>query len=437
MVFRNVLNNLGFGGSSEESSVDVTIKDGEIVGNPYMGLSGTKTSLSSAELGLAYDKISCIGTSIDRISENMRTIEPVFWDDKNREAIEYPADLKLIAFRKRLENPNSLDNRRSFISKSVKNYSLFGVVYYLFNLGPKNEIISIKIIDYPLVTPNVDISSNNISYYTVNNSAYEGEYVFDGRYYSHKTNSKQILAPYINSHPDYSYLPSSPVQGAGIEVLMYWYGCYHNKSLLENGARPSLVFMIKQTLKAKFKKALEDSIRVRHSGAGNAGRAIIFDGAADKDVKQLSQNNKDMEFSTMVSEAKESVFERLGTNWILSKKVQSKDFSKAMEMFYDMTVCPMFQGFYNHIFDFYKNFNGNYSHLSIFYLEQDIPALRGRFLSMMKDLPSLQIFTVAERRKMYNYKPLGDERDNELVVQTVKVTQTGASGTNDTGFTGS
>ena len=55
---------------------------------------------------------------------------------------------------------------------------------------------------------------------------------------------------------------------------------------------------------------------------------------------------------------------------------------------------------------------------------------------MMKDLPNLQIFTVAERRAMYNFKPLGDERDDELVVQTVRVTQTSNNGENTTGFSG-
>jgi hypothetical protein len=41
------------------------------------------------------------------------------------------------------------------------------------------------------------------------------------------------------------------------------------------------------------------------------------------------------------------------------KKINSKDFSKGMEMLYDMTICPLFQGFFNHIFDVYKKRNKN------------------------------------------------------------------------------
>ena len=54
---------------------------------------------------------------------------------------------------------------------------------------------------------------------------------------------------------------------------------------------------------------------------------------------------------------------------------------------------------------------------------------------MMNDVPTLGIFTVKERRGMYNYAPLGDYRDDELTVQSVKVTQSGMNGNNTTEFT--
>lgn len=220
---------------------------------------------------------------------------------------------------------------------------------------------------------------------------------------------------------------------------MYWYGCYHNKSLLKNGARPSLVFLIKSLLNPKAREQLKSEIRIKHSGAGNAGNVIIMDGAADKDIKQLSQNNKDMEFNETLKAAEDAIYKRLGTNWVLDKKANTKDLDKGMEMLFDLTICPLFQNIYNYLFSACKYFalkTGNYDDYSIFYLEQDIPALRPRFLQMMKDLPNLQIFTVAERRAMYNFKPLGDERDNELVVQTVRVTQASNNGENTTGFSG-
>ena len=278
--------------------------------------------------------------------------------------------------------------------------------------------------------------NSKIDNYTVMNSgAFDGKYISSGSYYQHEQNANIILAPFINSSPQIKYRPASFLQGCGIEALMYWFGCYHNKSLLTNGARPSLAILIKSMLNPKHREKLREEIRVRHSGSNNAGSAIILDGAADKDIKQLSQNNKDMEFNAALESAKAAIQERLGTNWVLGKNINSRDLQKGMEIFFDMTVCPMFQGIFNHIFDVYKYFNPKHNNLSIFYLEQDVPALRPRFLAMMKDLPNLGIFTIAERRKLYNYPPLGDDRDNDLAIQTVKVTQTGASGTNDTEFT--
>lgn len=440
MSLRQFLTNrLGFAeGDCASGSCEVEIQDGKVVGNPYHTFGVAGLSLNANELGAAYEKISCVGTSIDLIANNMEMIEPALWDAKTREFMGYPAnDKKLISLINRFEKPNATDNRKTFISKGVKNYNLFGVVYYAFIFGNDNQIISIKILDDNLVNPTVDTSNARIDNYRVSNAgSYTGEYTFNGTYYVNSADNKKILAPYMNSSPDYSYLPASVLQGTGIEALMYWYGCYHNKSLLSNGARPSLIFLIKSLLNPKHREQLREEIRIRHSGAGNAGSAIIIDGAADKEVKQFSQNNKDMEFNAVLESAESAIYKRLGTNWVLGKNIASKDLQKGMELLFDMTICPQFQGMFNHIFDVYKYFNSSYGHLRVSYFEYDIPALRSRFLSMMKDMPNLGIFRVIERRKMFHYPPLGDERDDELAVQSVKVTQTGASGTNDTAFSG-
>jgi len=144
-----------------------------------------------------------------------------------------------------------------------------------------------------------------------------------------------------------------------------------------------------------------------------------------------------MEFSEVLSAAEDAIYKRLGVNWVLGKNIDTKDLPTGMQMLYDETICPMFQDIYNHLFDVFKQYNTNtkYRDMVIFYLEQDIPALRGRFLEIMKAMPAMGIFRVSERRKMYNYPPLGDERDDELAVQSVRVTQTGASGENTTSFT--
>lgn len=406
---------------------EVEIQDGKIIGNPYLQFDTFKSLLNDRALDSAYTKVSCVGSSIDLIANNIQMIEPVFWNDEDREAMEYPSDKELKKLRRLFEKPNSVDNRKSFLSKCVKNYELHGVIYFVCVLSGK-EIISIKVIDNSSVSMFLDAENSRIDRFNIsNNGAYSGNYLFNGSYYVNEDNASFVLAPYINSSPECQYMPASPLLGTGIEVLMYWYGCFHNKSLLENGARPSMIVLIKSLLNPKHREQLRQEIKIRHAGAGNAGSAIIIDGAAEKEIKQLSQNNKDMEFNTMLQAAEDAIYKRLGTNWILGKNVQSKDFQKGMEVLYDMAVCPLFQGIYNHLFDVHKYYNSKHRNLKIIFLEQDIPALRPRFIERMAKIPALAIFTIGERRKMFNYKPLGDERDDELVAQTVSVYQQGMS----------
>lgn len=425
----NLMSYIGFKKNDDcgcAEGCDVEIKDGKIIGNPYAQFSTIKSVLSAAELDEAYKKISCIGSSVDLISENMQMIEPVFYNDDTREFVEYPKDKRLKRFKRVFYKPNSIDNRKSFIDKAVKSFEVHGVIYFAFILDSDNQPISIKVIDNNLVSAFVDKANSRIdNYMVVSAGAYNGRYIFDGSYYTNEDNNKMILAPFINAASDFQYLPASPLLGTGLETLMYWYGCFHNKSLLENGARPSMILMIKSLLNPKHKEQLKQEIRIKHSGVGNAGSAIIIDGAADKELKQLSQNNKDMEFAEILKAAEGAVYKRLGTTWLLGEKVQSKDYQKCLEMFYDMKICPLFQAIYNHLFEVYKKYNQSYNNYSIYYLEQDIPALRPRFLEMMKNMPNLGIFTLNERRRMMNYPPLDDERGEQLVTQTVSVYQQG------------
>ena len=416
---------------------DVLIQDGKVVGTPYHDFSTNmrKPVLQPSEWDAAYRQISCVGTSVDLIANNIQMIEPVFWDKTKNQVAERTNDTRLKELNQLFKNPSAGVNRKKFLEKSSKDYILHGIVYYAF-VFKGTKPVSIKILDAELVSATADVANNRIGSYLVNNSgSFDGNYIFNGTYYQKEDDRNYILAPYWNADPQCSYLPASILLGTGIETLMYWFGCYHNKSLLQNGARPSLIFLIKSLLNPKHREQLRQEIRVKHAGAGNAGSAIIVDGSAEKDVKQFSQNNKDMEFSEVLKAAEDAIYRRLGVNWVLGKTVQSKDYEKGMLMLFDMTICPLFQGIFNHLFDVYKYKNVGFDDLEVFYLEQNVPALRPRFLSMMKDLPTLGIFTVKERRGMYNYAPLGDYRDDELTVQSVKVTQSGMNGNNTTEFT--
>ena len=417
---------------------EVWIKDGKICGNPYLDFSSGKRTLTNYELAKAYEKVSCIGSSVDLIVDNFNMIEPIIYNDVKREFVEIPTDKKIKAFLKILRKPNAIDTRIQFFNKLVKNYIIYGVSYIAFVIN-NNEITSMKVIDNNCVSLFPDVTNNRIDFYElINTGVYTGKYIFNGSYYTKEEEGSIILAPFYNPAADCQYMPASLLLGAGLETLMYWYGCFHNKSLLQNGARPSMVFLIKSLLNPKHREQLREEIRIKHGGAGNAGSAIIIDGAADKDVKQFSQNNKDMEFSTVLKAAEDAIYKRLGVNWVLGEKVTLKDLQTGREMMYDNTICPLFTAVYNHLFDVCKYLSMGLADYSVFYLEQDIPALESRFLRKMKDMPNLGIFTIRERRKMYNYEPLGDERDEELTVQTVQVNQTGNNGKkNTTTFSGS
>ena len=259
-LIQNIMNKIGFktDSSSDVCGCDVQIKDGCVVGVPYAELSGKKVGLTQNELIAAYQKVSCVGSSIDLISNNMQMVEPIFWNNLNRDVIEYPDnDKKLKNFRRILEKPNAFMNRKTFIDMCVKEYVVHGSIWFAFIMDGKN-IISIKPISSNLISLFEDVEGNRIGSLTVTNAGnYSGTYLFDGRYYTKEDDKRFVIAPLINSSTAVNYLPASLLVGTGVEVLLYWYGCFHNKSLLQNGARPSLIFLIKSMLNPKHKEQLK------------------------------------------------------------------------------------------------------------------------------------------------------------------------------------
>lgn len=404
--------------------------------NPYSLFSDNRGVLDTRALEASYTKVACVANSIDIITNNLQMIKPVFCDESNASVIEHPVKKDLRAVSRLFKKPNSTDTVSTFTSKVVKNHIIHGVVYFAFYMDGKVPN-SIKVLNFNDVSEFPDISNNRIGSYLISNSGiYNGQYFFDGMFYKNKTNPNIYLAPLVNPSPQVQYQPASILNGCGVETLLYWYGCYHNKSLLERGARPSLALLFKAAISSKAREQLREELREFFSGVSNSGRPMIIDGAADKEIKELSQNNKDMEFASILKAAEDAIYKRLGTNWILSDKVASKDLSECLEVFYDMTVCPLFEMIYNHLFGICKYFNSALDNYSVCFLEKNIPALRPRFMKMMSDMPNLGIFVIKERRAMYGYPPLGDDRDNELSAPTVKVTQTGKEGENTTAFDG-
>ncbi len=102
-----------------------------------------------------------------------------------------------------------------------------------------------------------------------------------------------------STHPLDDWYGLSPIEVAAMAIDQHNAVSSHNLALLQNGGRPSGVFVWKNTeegwgLTAEQKQTLSEGITQAYSGQGNAGRIMVLEG--DVEWKEMGLSPKDMDF---------------------------------------------------------------------------------------------------------------------------------------------
>lgn len=125
-------------------------------------------------------------------------------------------------------------------------------------------------------------------------------------------------------HPANDWYGLSPIEPAAIAMDLHNASSEHNKSLLDNGARPSGAMVFKpvtmpdgtvQSAPPSVIEAAEKQLTKRHSGPKNAGRPMVLGGLID--WLEMSLSPKDMDYVNAKSDAAREICDALGVPHIL------------------------------------------------------------------------------------------------------------------------
>lgn len=98
----------------------------------------------------------------------------------------------------------------------------------------------------------------------------------------------------------------SKLISASAEARQHILGGRHNVSLLEKGGRVSLVFHLEEDVQQDDLIAIKEEINNTYAGADNAGKIGVTSGGK-LDIKELSKNNRDMDFAQLQQMSKFAV----------------------------------------------------------------------------------------------------------------------------------
>tara|TARA_R110000850_G_scaffold275042_1_gene413528 strand:- start:608 stop:1681 length:1074 start_codon:yes stop_codon:yes gene_type:complete len=311
-----------------------------------------------------------------------------------------------------LKNPNEFEDYREFIGQLIRNY-LLNHDAFLYAEGSTNRapatLFSVK-------NQTVTITPNGADQYPQTFQTTQG--FSNGVYSRDKQKGKMRFydGTFREMYHIHGYtsrientLADSPLEAAALEAKQQILGKKHNLKIIENGGRLSMAVIMKgehQPSPEQFNE-FKASVLNDFSGSDNAGKVAVY-AASDMDIKEMGMNNKDMDFSSLDTVSRDSIFMRYGIPLpIVSPDRQTfNNFDRAIEDLYDRAVLPytqiLFSGLTKMLRARYKD-----SFESITYNPEDIPALKGRMLEELKKRREINLETVNEMREgLPNREPI-------------------------------
>lgn len=212
----------------------------------------------------------------------------------------------------------------------------------------------------------------------------------------------------------------SPLNAIFYEIEQHLNGNIHNNSLLKNGARPSGV--ITSDPESTFNlfdddnyEKIKSEIRNYYQGSGNVGNVLILDGA--KEFKELSINNKDMDFKELKNQVSQQIYANLNIPKPLvdSNTMTYSNFKEALFMLYYLNIIPISNLIFEKLTNFLMPRYKDGDKYEITFDVRDIPALQVVQDEQLERLYKLGILNLNEARELADYQEIGEDGDTFFI----------------------
>lgn len=357
-----------------------------------------------------YKKVSPIFAGVNLISNEFANgIKPVLYDKQNEVYIKaYDPKIKCSAILKLLDKPN-FSCTGSIFKRSLANSMLVTGDTYII-LSGLNEPVELFYENPKFIT----IISGQDGYpyqYLVSKSHTKETYtreVIDGSHRFYSQDKLRELVQIKDFNPDFQqgvYNGFSRLSPIYYELEQYIESNIHNWSQLKKGARPSGALLYDGELTTQQKEDFRNELRRFYQGAENASELMILSGGqgVKKDFKELSINNRDMDYKGLKKMVKDSLYEHFiipASFYDNSKSTMNNKETDKMNI-YDFCVMPITGQIYEGIGDASLRRYKDGDRYKLGFIEEEIPALRERYAGIIKDKRESGAFTINEIRSMY------------------------------------
>jgi HK97 family phage portal protein len=365
----------------------------------------TTGRVSASQAMRFYRENSSVATAVDLIAESFEQIQPVLQLEDGKFIDEHEVlDL--------LNTPNGFQTWQGFGGQLSRHYLLKhdSHINALGNVNrPPIELFAIKPQN---VNTQEDTRDSFPKMYLVPTGAGHGSYnrqesVRVARFYDGTLKELYHIMGFSSRSTNIE--GDSPLEAAALETKQQIQGRVHNLSLLEKGGRLSLIVSFADTMNDDQHTERKKRINEQLSGAENAGNIAVIS-AKDMNIKEVGQNNKDMDFAELDRIAGQAIYLRYKIPLPLVTLDAStfNNMQTAITLLYDQAVLPhadtIFSGLSKMLLPRYKL---DPNKIRITYNPDTITALMDRRLEQLEKRKKINIETINElRSQLPNREPI-------------------------------
>jgi HK97 family phage portal protein len=207
-------------------------------------------------------------------------------------------------------------------------------------------------------------------------------------------------------HPTNDIMGASPVEASAKNIDTANEATEWNKKLLENEARPGMLFMFKQALGDKQYERFKADLKENQSGAENAGKSLIIEG--DGEAKPYGYNMQELDFIQGGREKSRQIARGFFTPSQIIGIIGDSTFANyetAEQSFWEKIVFYMLSYMRDELNNWLFT---NEDAISLDFVLDGVPALEPRQTEKWKRAQESEFLTINEKREMVGLDSIDD-----------------------------
>ena len=407
-----------FGKNKVEQPAPVEVKHGDIAGSHVDFLfssfgTGIAANFISAQLAYKfYNQISPLQGTISKIADAIGALPLVLRNENNPDELINESPILDI-----LKAPSPLTTKKQFFTNSAISLMLTRELFIVAR-GPVNSppLELVMIHSYNVMTI-ADVTSQWPVKITTNINGDRRDYFREmvaGRWrYFDRMRMNEIF-PYISERSVNSaggdFRGISPITSLKDELLSYTASVVGNTFTMENEGRPSGIISPKDDeLGQEQYDDLKKSLKEQMAGPTNKGKIVVLPAGVEAAFPQWAP--KDMDYETLQKNVKTNIWNLYSMPFpIVSENNQTFNNAEIGQIaFYDEAVNENW-GIVADALKWVLTTRFDMQDLLIDYNPLEVPALRRRAVSLMKEMTETQVLSINETRNSGGFAdvPEGD-----------------------------